>query len=253
MARKSNGLDEADGKGRPAGKDRPSDEVSKREPWEVDSEDDGQSSEVTSAFEDFDVQIKKAEADGNMPLVAALKQLKAKGIDKNTILGLGSSYSGPEQRWWQCPNCKLYVDALLSVQGGPERLQWEDNLACPDCGVKGEDFDTVQGNYFIPNRKDEEGNLTITSKKKAVAAEGLHKSILTSLRDAKAAVASLGLFHVDPQFDKEEPRWPQDMSAIILGTGAYIGQMIHRLTTIMLRMTEQEDRRRGNSRERRPK
>ena len=179
---------------------------------------------------DIDLQIKQAEADGNVGLLHALRALRAKGVGKGTILGAAAGFEGPEQRWWQCPFCKTYVDALISDASDVLRLYFEEALTCPVCNSSGVHFETVENNYFLPNRDD--GSIV---QLPGLVRLGLHRTVVQAVEGAQKTIGELGLFSADPQFDKDEPRWPKDLAVVILGVGAYLGEMLHTLVGATLK------------------
>lgn len=151
----------------------------------------------------------------------AQKILEEKGIASDAILGAGTDAYGEENHIWQCPICKSYIDTMRCIEG---RLTGKNHFVifdtslvqCPECFCRGDRFDSVEGEHRDPRHR-------------ILKARVLHNPFAWAskyLSIARAMVAEHGMFKSDPQFDPEEPKWPADMAAVILGSAMMLGSIM---------------------------
>ncbi len=150
------------------------------------------------------------------PLRDAEQSLREKGIDDDDIL-TGSSDEWEEARqWWQCRQCKAYINVRVKchgkIEGGPDFFMFVDvdSTECPHCSCPGGKFDTVEppDNPFFDKK---------LPKYDAKVLENSYAWATKWLRLAKSMISDSGFFPPDVHGEKE-PQWPKDLAAVILAS-----------------------------------
>ena len=142
---------------------------------------------------------------------AAEAKIKELGIEEEDILSAGTTAAGPSQRYWQCPLCKRYMDALLVIDGR-KRIVFPDRLKCAACGSP--DLDTVEGEFLNTKRHGE--------VLKAKYVPPIEADMIDFIREGAALMDDAGLFNADVKDD--EPTWPRSLAAAIVGSAMYLGR-----------------------------
>ncbi len=146
--------------------------------------------------------------------------LTAEDIDK-VVEGTGGLHAHGG-RWKICPGCKSNIDMLTWVEGKDgqkwPRLLTRAEIECPNCGAYGETMGDSAENAPHP-------------KLKTYPAQPVHNPYPWASRYVKlgkAIVEANGLFPADPQFDPNEPHWPRDLGACLIGAAIIIASTIQR-------------------------
>lgn len=153
--------------------------------------------------------------------------------------------SSPTERYYQCPICYTYMDALISVSGEPARLYHQELLGCPECGCQSE-FDSVE---------QENGHPFFRFKyplRKADYVGNIDRKVLTTIRTADGLIEQGGIFRGDPQFDKDEPRWPRSLAAVVMGSIVYLGEKLDKFSAAIMKMSKNQGNRRKRNRSKHP-
>ena len=129
--------------------------------------------------------------------------LREKGVDEDAILSAGTTSTGATHRYWQCPLCKKYMDALLTIDGR-EQIASPDRIKCAVCGC--ENLDTVEGEFFL-----ERHGAPIPAGYLPPSDPGM----LQFVREGSAMVDDAGFFGEDAK--DQEPNWPRHMTAAMIG------------------------------------
>jgi len=135
------------------------------------------------------------------------------------VEAIKTARSGPDIRYYQCPRCRAYVDALVTVEG-QETLVYDDLLVCPRCGFS-EEFDSVE--Y-------EDGKPFFVTKYPLLKGEyvgHLDRRLRRAVRAANGEILQMGIFTADEQFDNE-PQYPRALAAIMMGTAMHLGDKLER-------------------------
>lgn len=109
-----------------------------------------------------------------------------------------STVSEDAHRWWGCPLCGTYIDAL--VEG---RIINPDRLKCPKCGCM--NLNLEDGDHFLPGR-DKLAPDIITGT--------LPPDFAERIKDVRATLDEVGMFHTEDH--EKEPKWPKDLAAVML-------------------------------------
>lgn len=121
---------------------------------------------------------------------------------KPTVISAGASASQDGHRYWGCPICGTYIDALMEG-----RIIDEDRLACPKCGSL--DLNVEDGGHFDPD-KDIRAPEVLDGK--------VPEGIDVMVKECRAILSEAGLFPADDKGD--EPRWPKDLAACVLAAAS---------------------------------
>lgn len=154
----------------------------------------------------------------------AQRILEEKGITPDDVLSLGTDAYGEENHIWQCPICKTYVDTMKHIEGKITGKTYpvifdRSLVQCPECFCRGDRFDSVEGGHMSPRH----------ALLKAWVIHNPFGWASKYLAIAKAMIAEHGMFQSDPEFDKDEPQWPPDMAAVILGSTMILGSVLKHL------------------------
>lgn len=150
-----------------------------------------------------------------------LKELGLSEDDIGNIVEGAGGLHAQGGRWKICPGCKSNVDMLTVTKGKQDNVEWPALLSraeveCPNCGSYGEIFgDNAMHEPHV--------------KLKTYKAQPIHNPypwITRYIRLGKAVVEKNGLFPSDPQFDPNEPHWPRDLAACIIGGAIIIASAI---------------------------
>lgn len=141
----------------------------------------------------------------------------------NIVEGAGGLHA-QGGRWKICPTCKSNIDLLVWVPGQETGEEWPKLLArgeveCPNCGAYGETMGDNAMNEPHP-------------KLKTFQARPIHNPYPWAdryVKLGKSIVERNGLFPADPQFDPNEPHWPRDLAACIVGAAIIVASTIKRL------------------------
>lgn len=136
-------------------------------------------------------------------------------VRQDPILTSGTAGASEAQRWWQCPLCKTYVDALFVEKGIP-RIKAIGRLKCPACGCR--NLDTVEGEFFDPRLPKEKGEQV----------QPMDSELARSMQEAGAVQDEVGLYPTDSGVDNE-PIWPRMLTQVIIGASLYLGQKMDEL------------------------
>lgn len=126
-------------------------------------------------------------------------------------------------RWRICPRCKSNIDMLTWVEGKEDGQQWPQimqpgEIECPNCGAYGETFGLNPMHEPHP-------------KLKTYSAQRVHNPMPWSskyIKIGKMLIEENGLFPSDPTFDANEPHWPRDLAACIVGSALMLVSTIKR-------------------------
>lgn len=137
--------------------------------------------------------------------------------DVGTVMEGAGGLHAQGGRWKICPSCKSNIDMLTWVRGqdGSEwpKLLSRGEIECPNCGAYGESF----GNNAMNEPH---------AKLKTFVAKQVHNPFhpwaTHYIRIGKAIVEANSLFPSDPQFDPNEPHWPRDLAACIVGAALIV-------------------------------
>lgn len=127
--------------------------------------------------------------------------LRRDAADEKPITS-GGTWNAESHRWWGCPICKIYIDAL--VDG---KLVDADRVKCPVCGCL--ELDADDGDHFLPGHEIVLADAT---------RDKIDPTVMLAVKEARAMLTEGGLFSADD--NDEEPKWPKDLAAVILAIGA---------------------------------
>lgn len=116
----------------------------------------------------------------------------------------GTTWNSDGHRWFGCPICHVYVDAL--VDG---KLIDADRISCPLCGCLELNVDSGGPGGFKP------GVAIVPAK---ITRGELDPNIIKVVKEARAMLTEAGMFSADD--NDEEPKWPKDLAAVVLAIGA---------------------------------
>ncbi|HEC61341.1 MAG TPA: hypothetical protein ENI27_03705 [bacterium] len=151
------------------------------------------------------------------PLQRAEEILREKGITDDTILTAGTDEHEEARRWWQCIQCKAYIDVRIARKGdmadGPEFFVFADldSVECPHCHCFGGRFDSVEP----PDNPHFDERLP---KYEAKPFKNIYEWATKWLRVSKSMISQCGFFPPDPPQKENEPQWPRDLAAVILAS-----------------------------------
>lgn len=177
-------------------------------------------------MKDSDKRLEGAPVGGEALDKWIEKRLREMGLDEDDIGSVvegGGGLHGMTGRWRICPRCKANIDMLTWVEGKEDGMQWPQILQtgeveCPNCGAYGESFG------LNPMHEPHE-------KLKTFQAQRVHNPLPWAskyLKIGKSLVEQNNLFPADPMFDEDEPHWPRDLGACIVGAALMLVSTIKR-------------------------
>jgi hypothetical protein len=150
-----------------------------------------------------------------------LRELGLSEDDIGTVTEAAGGLHAEGGRWKICPHCKSNIDMLSWVKGKESDEEWPRLMAraeveCPNCGAFGETFGSNAMNEPHPKLKTFQGR-------------PIHNPFPWAdkyLRLAKGIIEKNNLFPADPEFDPDEPHWPRDVGACIVGAALIVASTI---------------------------
>jgi len=136
----------------------------------------------------------------------------------------GTTAHGAEQRYWQCPLCKRYMDAYLEIDG-MHRIASMDRIQCSECGCA--NLDTVEGEYFNPKH----GEIL-----KARYIPPRDKEMFSFVREGSAMMDDAGFFTEDPR--DNEPLWPRYMTSAQVGVAMRLNSTLEGIRRQLKRIAD---------------
>ena len=141
--------------------------------------------------------------------------------DVGNVVEAGGGLSAEGGRWKICPRCKSNIDMLAWITTKETGEQWPKLLArgeveCPNCNTFGEVMGDNPMNEPHP-------------KLKTFNAREIHNPFPWAnhyVRISKAMIESNAMFPSDRKFDPDEPHWPRDLGACIIGAALIISSTI---------------------------
>ena len=175
-------------------------------------------------MEPVDAQTNQPAGNIDEWVKSRLAEMGLEEGDIDMVVEGGGGLHSEGGRWKICPSCKANIDMLTWVKGEIDGQEWPRLLAraeieCPNCGAYGETFGESATNEPHP-------------KLKTYNAREVHNPFPWAARYikvGKAIVEKNGLFPADPKFDPNEPYWPRDLAACIIGAALVVSSTIKRV------------------------
>lgn len=152
------------------------------------------------------------------------KRLAEMGLDEGDI-GMvtegGAGLHDSAWRWRLCPVCKSNIDMMTFVEGEQDQNKWPRILPtgmveCPNCGCSGNRFGKLAENQ--PHEK--------LATYEARQIHNPYPWVAKYVSIGASVVEELGLFPADPALDADEPHWPRDLAAAIIGAAIVVSSTI---------------------------
>jgi len=145
--------------------------------------------------------------------------------DIGSVVEGGAGLHDNAWRWRLCPVCKSNIDMMITVEGEQDGVSWPrilptGTVECPNCGTNGSRFGKLAENQPHP-------------KLKTYQARAMHNPypwVTKYVALGSAVIEELGLFPSDPSFDANEPHWPRDLGACLVGAAIVVASTIKKQT-----------------------
>jgi len=131
---------------------------------------------------------------------------------------------GGDERFWECPRCRLTLDALLDPgDTGSPYIVGPGRIACPKCGSRNLDLETIsEGDDAYATR------MAAGRIQKARYVPPIEPELVVLLAEADGTLEASGIFGMEIDEDKE-PVWPRSMCKAIIGCTAFLGRRLREL------------------------